>query len=76
VPGAILNATTIAEEILEFSKQLAEATTPVEERRDLQAQAQELSINALQNISDSKLDFSKNNPNRVKYKTKAAKSKL
>lgn len=55
---------------MEFSKQLAEATTPVEERRDLQAQAQELSINALQNISDSKLDFSKNNPNRVKYKRK------
>jgi hypothetical protein len=53
---------------VEFSKQLAEATTPVEERRDLQAQAQELSINALQNISDSKLDFSKNNPNRVKLK--------
>jgi len=60
-----LNATKVAEEVVEFSKQLAQVSTPVEERRDLQAQAQELSINALQNISDSMLDFSKNNPNRV-----------
>jgi hypothetical protein len=68
VPNGKLNATSVAQEVVEFSKQLALITTPVEERRDLQAQAQELPINALQNISDSKLDFSKNNPNRVSCK--------
>ncbi|XP_059491150.1 neprilysin-4-like isoform X2 [Neocloeon triangulifer] len=67
VPGAKINASAVAQEVVEFSKMLAHVTTPVEERRDLHSQAQEMSINDLQNISDSKLDFSKNNPSRLDW---------
>ncbi|CAB3388647.1 Hypothetical predicted protein [Cloeon dipterum] len=67
VPGAKVNTSRVAHEVLQFSKQLRNLTVENENKKDLLSQLEEITFADLQNITDSNLNLSISDPNRLNW---------
>ncbi|KAF4521361.1 hypothetical protein B566_EDAN006950 [Ephemera danica] len=56
IPNSSLNASQLANEVVAFSTELSLIMTPAEERRDLSAQSEEMSVEKLQKLTDAPLN--------------------